>query len=94
MHTPHDSNLGQAVSYPSAYDPGLLFPIPRAAGRTSLGIDDGALPFVVFGLIWSINGEYMQNFFVDPRLMIAGGVGMVWMGIGAFIMAKMINFEI
>jgi tight adherence protein B len=54
----------------------------------------GALPFIVFGLIWWINGSYMQNFFVDQRLMIAGGGGMVWMGIGAFIMAKMINFEI
>jgi tight adherence protein B len=54
----------------------------------------GALPFIVFGLIWFINGQYMQNFFVDPRLMIAGGVGLVWMSIGGFIMAKMINFEI
>ena len=54
----------------------------------------GALPFIVFGLIWFINGKYMQNFFVDERLMIAGGVGLVWMGIGAFIMAKMVNFEI
>lgn len=54
----------------------------------------GALPFIVFGLIWWINGDYMQNFFVDERLMIAGGGGMVWMGIGAFIMSRMINFEI
>jgi len=54
----------------------------------------GALPFIVFGLIYFINGSYMQNFFIDERLMIAGGVGMVWMAIGAFIMAKMINFEI
>lgn len=54
----------------------------------------GSLPFIVFGLIYYINGEYMQNFFVDERLMIAGGGGVVWMGIGAFIMAKMINFEI
>jgi len=54
----------------------------------------GALPFIVFGLIWFINGQYMQNFFIDQRLMIAGGVGLVWMSIGAFIMAKMINFEI
>ena len=54
----------------------------------------GALPFIVFGLIWWINGSYMQNFFIDERLMIAGGGGIVWMGIGAFIMAKMINFEI
>jgi len=54
----------------------------------------GALPFIVFGLIWWINGSYMQNFFIDERLMIAGGGGMVWMGIGAFIMSRMINFEI
>jgi tight adherence protein B len=54
----------------------------------------GSLPFIVFGLIWMINGTYMQNFFKDERLMIAGGGGLIWMGIGAFIMAKMVNFEI
>ena len=54
----------------------------------------GALPFIVFGLIWMINQEYMIKFFTDERLMIAGGGGLVWMGIGVFIMAKMIDFEI
>jgi tight adherence protein B len=54
----------------------------------------GALPFIVFALIWFINGEYMQGFFVEPRLMIAGGIGLIWMGIGAAIMAKMVRFEI
>jgi tight adherence protein B len=54
----------------------------------------GALPFIVFILIWFINGKYMQTFFVDERLMIAGGGGLVWMGIGVFIMAKMVDFEI
>jgi tight adherence protein B len=54
----------------------------------------GSLPFVVFGLIWTINDTYMQNFFVDQRLIVAGLGGMIWMSIGAFIMAKMINFEI
>src|SRR3546814_89112 len=54
----------------------------------------GSLPFIVFGMIWMINQPYMANFFTDPRLMIAGAGGMVWMGIGAFIMAKMVNFEI
>ncbi|HET9426951.1 MAG TPA: type II secretion system F family protein [Allosphingosinicella sp.] len=54
----------------------------------------GALPFIVFGLIWFVNSGYLANFFIDPRLMIAGGLGIVWMSIGAFIMAKMINFEI
>jgi tight adherence protein B len=54
----------------------------------------GSLPFIVFGLIYMINPEYMSNFFLDERLMIAGIGGIVWMGIGAFIMAKMVNFEI
>ncbi len=54
----------------------------------------GALPFIVFGLIWYINGDYMQKFFLDQRLIVAGGGGLVWMGIGAFIMRQMINFEI
>jgi tight adherence protein B len=54
----------------------------------------GALPFIVFGMIWFINNRYMFNFFTDERLMVAGGGGMVWMAIGAFIMAKMVDFEI
>jgi tight adherence protein B len=54
----------------------------------------GSLPFIVFGLIWFINGKYMQDFFVDERLMIIGAGGLVWMGVGVFIMAKMVDFEI
>ena len=54
----------------------------------------GALPFIVFGLIWFINGAYMQAFFTDTRLIVAGVGGLIWMGIGAFIMAKMVRFEI
>lgn len=54
----------------------------------------GSLPFIVFGLIWWISGQYMQKFFEDERLIIAGGGGLVWMGIGAWIMAKMVDFEI
>lgn len=54
----------------------------------------GSLPFIVFTLIWFINSTYMQNFFIDERLMVAGIGGLIWMGIGAFIMAKMVNFEI
>ncbi|MFD1951299.1 type II secretion system F family protein [Sphingomonas arantia] len=54
----------------------------------------GSLPFVVFGMIYMVNSGYMLKFFTDPRLMIAGGGGIVWMSIGAYIMAQMINFEI
>ena len=54
----------------------------------------GSLPFIVFTMIWFINTSYMQNFFVDPRLIITGLGGLLWMGIGVFIMAKMVSFEI
>ncbi|QAY79581.1 type II secretion system F family protein [Sphingosinicella sp. BN140058] len=54
----------------------------------------GSLPFIVFGMIWFINGEYMQKFFIDERLIITGGGGLIWMGLGVFIMAKMVDFEI
>ena len=37
--------LGREVAYPRAYDPSLLFPIPRAQGRAALGLGGGALPF-------------------------------------------------
>jgi tight adherence protein B len=54
----------------------------------------GSLPFVVFGLVWSVNPGYLDNFFSDERLMVAGIGGLVWMSIGVAMMAKMINFEI
>ena len=54
----------------------------------------GSLPFIVFTLVWMINPKYMAGFFSDERLMVAGLGGLCWMGIGAFIMAKMVNFEI
>ena len=54
----------------------------------------GALPFIVFVLIYWVNPGYITKFFVDERLMVAGMGGLVWMSIGAFIMSRMINFEI
>ena len=44
MTTPADSQLGKETRYPDRYDPGLLFPIPRAPARAGLGIA-GPLPF-------------------------------------------------
>jgi tight adherence protein B len=54
----------------------------------------GALPFIVFGLIWWINPTYIGKFFIDERLIVTGLGGLVWMSIGVFIMAKMVSFEI
>ena len=46
MNTPENSSLGREVAYPSRYDAALLFPIPRAAGRSEIGIHGQALPFI------------------------------------------------
>jgi len=54
----------------------------------------GSLPFLVFAIIYFMNPGYMGGFFSDTRLIIAAIGGGIWMSIGVFIMAKMINFEI
>ena len=54
----------------------------------------GSLPFFVSGMIWMVNQKYLAGFFYEPRLMIAGLGGALWMAIGVFIMAKMVSFEI
>ena len=54
----------------------------------------GALPFIVFALIYWINPTYMTKFWIDQRLIVTGIGGFIWLGLGAFIMAKMVNFEI
>ena len=54
----------------------------------------GSLPFMVFIMIWFVNPKYIGGFFTEDRLIVAGLGGMVWMSIGAFIMAKMVSFEI
>ena len=54
----------------------------------------GSLPVIVFGLVFMMNPDYMGRFFTDQRLIVAGIGGFIWMSIGGFIMAKMVNFEI
>ena len=54
----------------------------------------GCLPFLVFAMIWWINPQYLGGFFSDQRLIAVGLGGLTWMGIGAYIMAQMVSFEI
>ncbi|MFW2830873.1 type II secretion system F family protein [Sphingomonas sp. ID0503] len=54
----------------------------------------GCLPFLVFGLIWMANANYLSGFMTDQRLMIAGGGGLVWLFLGVFVMSRMVSFEI
>ncbi len=59
----------------------------------------GALPFLVFILVYVMNPDYVAAFFPgneksDVRVMITGLGGLTWMAIGVFIMSRMIDFEI
>lgn len=54
----------------------------------------GSLPFIVFGLIYTINDTYMQQFFTNPKLIATGLGAGCWMALGAFVMSRMISFEI
>ncbi|MHB9880053.1 type II secretion system F family protein [Pacificimonas sp. ICDLI1SI03] len=54
----------------------------------------GSLPFIVFAMIYTLDPEYLGGFFTDTRLMVIGAGAFVWMSIGAFIMARMVSFEI
>jgi tight adherence protein B len=54
----------------------------------------GSLPFMVFAMIYMVNPLYLSGFFSDTRLIITGLGGLTWMGIGVFIMAQMVSFEI
>lgn len=54
----------------------------------------GALPFLVFTIVYMLNPAYLGGFFTDDRLIVAGLFGICWMSIGAFVMYKMVNFEI
>ena len=54
----------------------------------------GALPFIMFGVIYVIDPDYVMKLFVDPRgwLLLAGGGCSLTLGLG--IMSKMVRFEI
>ncbi len=62
-------------------------------GRASAWIV-GALPFIMFGIIYVLNPDYAGLFFTDPRATTALVGALVWMGIGTLIIRRMIHFEI
>ncbi len=54
----------------------------------------GSLPFVMFGLLYMVNNKYIMQLFEDPRGIVMVSVGLVMIFFGAFVMARMVNFEI
>lgn len=54
----------------------------------------GVLPFAMFGILTSINPDYMMKLVLDTRGQIMAGSGLLLMLLGAVVMAKMVKFEI
>ncbi len=54
----------------------------------------GSLPFLMEGLILSVNYDYAIQLFTDDRGLVMVGFGLVSFMIGTGVMAKMVRFEI
>lgn len=54
----------------------------------------GALPFVMAGVLYLMNPDYMSRLFTDPFGHVLIGVGLTSELIGVAVMAKMVRFEI
>ena len=53
----------------------------------------GLLPFIMLGLIMALNYDYGIILFTHAKAKVAAIGALLWMGIGIFVMKKMINFE-
>ena len=54
----------------------------------------GALPFIMFGIIFLLNRDYIMTLFIDPRGVMMVGFVITLMMLGFFVMYKMVRFEI
>lgn len=54
----------------------------------------GALPFLMFAIIYLLSPEYEEVLFLDPRGRIMLGCAVALMGMGGLVMRKMVRFEI
>ena len=69
MSEAHLSPLGKSVAYQAEYDPGLLFPIPRAGKRAEIGIN-GEPPFMGMD-IWNAYELSWLNARGKPQVALA-----------------------
>lgn len=54
----------------------------------------GSLPFLMYGIMVTLNPTYVNTLFDDPRGLIMVGFGMASLLTGIGVMAKMVRFEI
>ena len=52
------------------------------------------LPFVMGVLIYIVNPGYIMDLFIDPRGHFLIGLGLTSFAIGAFVMYKMVKFDV
>ncbi|MEX2454960.1 MAG: type II secretion system F family protein [Rhodospirillaceae bacterium] len=54
----------------------------------------GSLPFLMFAVLWAINGPYVMTLFTDPRGIAMVGFAFACLAVGIGVMWKMVRFEI
>lgn len=54
----------------------------------------GSLPFVMFGILYLVDSDYVMKLFNDPRGWVLLTAGFVSLSLGIGIMSKMVRFEI
>ena len=54
----------------------------------------GSLPFLMFGILLSMNYGYASTLYTDPRGIILVGLGLISYALGIGTMAKMVRFDI
>lgn len=54
----------------------------------------GSLPFIMFGILLLLNRDYTSLLYTDPRGMVMMGIGIGFITTGAFVLKKMVSFEI
>ena len=54
----------------------------------------GALPFIMFAIIFLLNTDYVMTLFTDPRGKFIIGAGLFSEALGVAIMVKLVNFEV
>jgi tight adherence protein B len=54
----------------------------------------GSLPFIMFFVIYLIDPDYVMKLFINPRGWLLLGAGLLSLGMGVGVMARMVRFEI
>ncbi len=54
----------------------------------------GAMPFIVSGILYLVNRDYVMMLVTDPRGVVLASVGLTLMAVGGGVMAKMIRFDV